>query len=223
MRGLCGPRFYLVGRRWKMVMDGFGSVNLGGMIGNLSEKIIMKNNGMKIKHPKLRGEWAEMRFMARAAEEGLCVTKPFGEMARYDFAVEYKGSFARVQVKSTMFVDRGGYSCSVRGWSGPYEGDPFDFLAVYVIPEDVWYIIPAVKFHMQGSIALYPRLKKSKYGSYKEAWQLLRPVVDRIEACAEGFVSECPFTTEMQSHREQWEEPSLGKDVWVGDIGPAPS
>ena len=38
----------------------------------------MKNNGMKIKHPKLRGEWAEMCFMTRAAEHGLSATRPWG-------------------------------------------------------------------------------------------------------------------------------------------------
>jgi len=97
----------------------------------------MKNNGMKIKHPKRRGEWAELRFMTRAAEEGLQVSKPYGEMARYDFIVEHGARCARVQVKSTMFKDRGGYSCSVRGCRGPYEGDPFDFLAAYLIPEDL--------------------------------------------------------------------------------------
>ncbi len=126
--------------------------------------------------------------MAMAAEHGLQVTKPWGEMARYDFAVEYGGQFWRVQVKSTMFVDRGGYSCTVRGCRGPYEGDPFDFLAAYVIPEDLWYIIPAEKIRGQGSIALYPRLKRSKYGEFKEAWHLLREgKVDRIQACAEEF------------------------------------
>jgi PD-(D/E)XK nuclease superfamily protein len=146
----------------------------------------MKNNGMKIKHPKLRGEWAELRFMTCAAEHGLCVTKPWGETARYDFAVEHEGHFVRVQVKSTMFMDRGGYSCTVRGCRGPYEGDPFDFVAAYLIPEDLWYIIPAEKCQGQGSIALYPRLKKSKYGVYK-AWHLLRGEdrIPRIEACAE--------------------------------------
>ena len=82
----------------------------------------MKNNGIKIKHPKRRGEWAELRFMTRAAEEGLQVSKPYGEMARYDFIVEPGARCARVQVKSTMFKDRGGYSCSVRGCRGPYEG-----------------------------------------------------------------------------------------------------
>jgi len=108
--------------------------------------------------------------MTRAAEQGLRVSKPWGETARYDFAVEQGGRFVRVQVKSTMFVDRGGYSCSVRGSRGPYHGNDFEFLAVYVIPEDVWYIIPAQKCRGQGSVALYPRLKRSKYGQYKEAW-----------------------------------------------------
>jgi hypothetical protein len=79
---------------------------------------LMKNNGMKIKHPKLRGEWAEMCFMTRAAEQGLCVTRPWGEMSRHDFAVQYKGHFVRVQVKSTMFLDRGGYVATVRGLEG---------------------------------------------------------------------------------------------------------
>ncbi len=158
-------------------------------------KTAMKHNGMKIRHPKLRGEWAEMRFMARAAEHGLQVTKPWGETARYDFAVERAGRFLRVQVKSTGFKDRTGYSCTVRGSQGPYVGDPFDFLAAYLIPEDVWYIIPAEKVKGQGSIALYPKLKNSKYGRYKEAWRLLRGrarreagTIRNIEACAAEMV-----------------------------------
>jgi hypothetical protein len=109
--------------------------------------------------------------------------------------VEHEGHFVRVQVKSTMFMDRGGYSCTVRGCRGPYEGDPFDFVAAYLIPLDLWYIIPAEKCQGQGSIALYPRLKKSKYGVYKGAWHLLRGErrIPRIEACAEefGFLDIC--------------------------------
>jgi len=107
----------------------------------------------------------------------------------YDFAVEHEGQFVRVQVKSTMFIDRGGYSCTVRGSNGPYEGDPFDYVAAYVFQEDLWYIIPAELVVGQGSIALYPKLKGAKYGPYKEAWHLLkraRPKPgDRIQACAE--------------------------------------
>ena len=85
-----------------------------------------------------------------------------------------------------------GYSCSVRGCRGPYKGDPFDFVAAYLIPKDLWYIIPAQKIRGQGSIALYPNLKKAKYGPYKEAWHLLRRkpseiIIGSIQGCAEEF------------------------------------
>jgi hypothetical protein len=118
----------------------------------------------------------------------------------YDFVVEYKGRFVRVQVKSTMFKDRGGYSCTVRGSDGPYQGDPFDYVAAYVFQEDLWYIIPAELVVGQGSIALYPKLKDAKYAPYKEAWHLLREVpvkpgqVDWIEASVE----------EIAEERESW-------------------
>lgn len=156
----------------------------------------MKNRGMGIKHPKLRGEWVELKFMLRAIELKLHLNKPWGEVVPYDFVVEHKAGFTRVQVKSTMFVDRGGYSCTVRGCDGPYEGDPFDYLAAYIFQEDLWYIIPAELVVGQGSIALYPKLKRAKYGPYKEAWHLLRRqkrarvVIDRIEASAEDAVDE---------------------------------
>jgi hypothetical protein len=151
----------------------------------------MKNRGMKISNRKLRGEWAEMCFMTRAAEHGLQVNKPWGEMARYDFVIGHRGQFVRVQVKSTLFRDGGGYSCTVRGGHRPYIGDVFDFLAAFLIPEDVWYIIPAELVQGQGCVTLYPSLEKSKYAAYKEAWHLLRSrpgaspaIIDRIDACA---------------------------------------
>jgi PD-(D/E)XK endonuclease len=153
----------------------------------------MKNRGMGIKHPKIRGEWVELRFMMRAIELGLHLNKPWGEVMPYDFAVEHEGQFVRVQVKSTMFIDRGGYSCTVRGSHGPYEGDPFEYLAAYVFQEDLWYIIPAEMVVGQGSIALYPKLKGAKYGPYKEAWDLLRRRRERtieLQGCAEECVPE---------------------------------
>ncbi len=80
---------------------------------------------------------------------------------------------------------------AVSGCRGPYEGDPFDFVAAYLIPENLWYIIPEEMIRGQGSIAVYPRLKKSKYGRYREAWHLLGggpprdARIDSMEACAE--------------------------------------
>src|SRR2546430_13666507 len=48
-----------------------------------------------------------------------------------------------------------------------------DYVAAYLIPQDLWYIIPEEMIRGQGSIAVYPPLKKSKYGRYREAWHLL--------------------------------------------------
>ncbi len=55
----------------------------------------MKNRGMKIKHPKIRGEWVELRFMMRAIELGLHLNKPWGEVMPYDSAVEHEAQLVR--------------------------------------------------------------------------------------------------------------------------------
>jgi len=60
------------------------------------------NPGSLIKNSKLRGEWVELRFMTRAAEHGVMVSKPWGDSAPYDFMIEHNGRVLRVQVKSTM-------------------------------------------------------------------------------------------------------------------------
>jgi hypothetical protein len=50
----------------------------------------MKNPGMYIRHPKARGEWAELRFMTRATELGFIVAKPWGDSAPFDLALVYR-------------------------------------------------------------------------------------------------------------------------------------
>jgi hypothetical protein len=163
---------------------------------------------IKIKHPKRRGEWAEMRFMAMAAENGLEVTKPFGEMARYDFIVEHKGKFARVQVKSTIRRLGRGYACTMRGWRDPYGRNEFDFVAVYLILEDLWYIIPAKNVLGKWCIALCPHSRKAKYDAYREAWHLLRGEsaksgrVRSIQACAEECITD-PFSVPGDLHEDR--------------------
>jgi len=148
----------------------------------------MTNRGIDIKHPKQRGEWAELRFMARAAEHGLCITKPRGEMAHYDFAIEHQGRFLRVQVKSTKHQRKRQrcYLCNVHGWNGPYGANQIDFVAAYIIPLDLWYIIPVRAFRGKPNIYLSPHLKVSKYGRYREAWHLLRAKPPKSHAASAG-------------------------------------
>lgn len=135
---------------------------------------LMNELAMKIMHRKRRGEWAELKFMAAAAEQGLGVTKPWGDTAQYDVVLEHKGRFVRVQVKSTGYVYRGAYVCTVRPSRGGYVGDPFDFVAIYVVPEDMWFIIPLAVVLGRKSVALYVGLETSKYAPYRENWGLLK-------------------------------------------------
>jgi hypothetical protein len=137
-----------------------------------------------IRNPKRRGEWVELKFMARVAGLDLEVSKPWGDSARYDVGVEGRGRRGRrawkVQVKSTMCFSkksRRSYVCAVhpnqKGHA--YRRGEFDFLAAYVIPEDVWYIVPA-RVVMKGTMnmmVLSPSVPGHRYERYKEAWHLL--------------------------------------------------
>jgi len=125
------------------------------------------------------GEWAELQFMAKAASHGLKIAKTMGESARYDVIVEGGGRLLRIQVKSTSYRNPGcqGYLCSVHPNSKtrPYTRRQFDFLAAYIIPEDVWYIIPSRRVVRRNNhiIILDPSNPRQKYKRYKEAWHLL--------------------------------------------------
>jgi len=134
----------------------------------------MTNQGIDIQHPKARGEWAELRFMARAAEHGLCVAKPWGDSAPWDFAVEHHGHFLRVQVKCTKYKRGNSYKCNLTSNGIPYAPDQLDFIAAYVIPADAWYILPTPATNHQQQILLSPHRRDSKYHQYREAWHLLR-------------------------------------------------
>jgi hypothetical protein len=133
----------------------------------------MKTSATPIKNHKLRGEWAEMRFMTRAAEHGIMVSKPWGDSAPYDFMIEHNGRVLRVQVKSTDCKRDNCFKCHVASNGVPYPKDRLDFIAAYVIPADVWYIIPVAIVGTQTHLLLAPHRKNSKYGRYKEAWRLL--------------------------------------------------
>ena len=137
------------------------------------------NSNKMMSNVKRRGEWAELQFMAKASKLGLRVSKPWGDLSRYDVVVGTTGRFVSVQIKSTIVrASRGCYVCGTKpgNTSRPYQLGEFDFLAAYIIAEDVWYIIPAkvVVHGKRGGIRLNPSDPNSKYARYKEAWDLLR-------------------------------------------------
>jgi hypothetical protein len=150
----------------------------------------MNSEGASITNHKQRGEWAELRFMARASELGFRVTKPWGDSARYDFALETGDRFLRVQVKSTIARGWGGFICCLNPTGGPrYTVEQVDFFAVFVIPCDVWYILPAaVALQTKGRFFLAPDHQGQKYQAYKEAWHLMREGEHKEELVAEPVV-----------------------------------
>jgi len=137
----------------------------------------MGQRGNQFRNAKERGEWAEVRFLSRAMEQRFRVAKLWGESAPYDLLVEQQGVAHRVQVKSTMRQPKGGaYPCHVpAGKRRVHMLEEIDFVAAYIIPLDLWYIIPAgVVAKRKGSIWLAPWRRSSKYERYLEAWHLLR-------------------------------------------------
>ncbi|MGH9511543.1 MAG: group I intron-associated PD-(D/E)XK endonuclease [Terriglobales bacterium] len=123
---------------------------------------------------KQRGEWAELCFMARAADRGFTVSKPHGDSASYDVGVESNGRFLRVQIKSTTFQRKGSFTCNIIGPKRErYASGKLDFFAVLLVPLDVWYLIPFEVAEDNHSLNLTPR-KGHKFSQYMEAWDLLR-------------------------------------------------
>ena len=132
---------------------------------------------------KERGEWVELLFMAAAASHGCHVLKPWGDSLEYDVAVEHSGGLLRVQVKSSSARNGTGYLCQFRRnytADEPYTLDDLDLFAMYVIPENAWYLIPASVIltpPRKVAVTLCPvtarRKDRYRYEHYREAWDLL--------------------------------------------------
>jgi len=106
---------------------------------------------------KEQGEWVELCFMARAVERGFCVSRPHGDSASYDVGVEHNGRFLRVQVKSTTFCRNGSYTCNIIGPKRQrYPAGKVDFFAVYLVPIDLWYLVPFEVAQNNWSLNLTP-------------------------------------------------------------------
>jgi len=135
---------------------------------------------MDITNHKKRGQWAELRFMAKAIEHGYQISKPIGDTAQYDVVLQVGGHFVSVQIKSTYFqagnLKPGNFVASLYHVNGPnrrYEREDFDFLVVYCIPTDVWYVIPSAVASTKHAIRVCPGDDLNQWEHYREAWYLL--------------------------------------------------
>jgi len=133
---------------------------------------------------KERGEYVELRFMVQAMLHGFQVSRPWGDSASYDIGLESGSRILRVQVKSTSYRTGTGYFCQFKPSAGrktKYSVEQIEFFAAYVIPQDVWYLIPSSALlgvpSKDGAMICPMRKHKKpyyKFECYREAWELLR-------------------------------------------------
>jgi len=126
---------------------------------------------------KRRGEAAEAAFLARATHLGFTVCLPWGDSERYDSVVTLGQSFLRVQVKSATRFAETRYRVKTGGASGiPYTPSEIDFFVAYLVPEDLWYIIPIAAIGNRKGVRFYPHTRhpsRAHFERYREAWCLL--------------------------------------------------
>ncbi len=130
---------------------------------------------------KRRGELVELAFLHMATAMGLKVSKPYGDSGRYDFIVDTGRRLFKVQVKSTSYAKSSqAYGASVgrnlHGRVVPYLRSQVDFIAIYVVPEQTWYILPMRAVVGQVTLRLPSKSnpKLGSFGKYRNAWTLLR-------------------------------------------------
>jgi hypothetical protein len=127
-----------------------------------------------------QGELGELAFLCKAAGLGFALSLPYGQMQRYDFVVDGGSNLWRVQVKSAAALDRGLYRVGIRHstWrrAKAYTEAEIDFAAVYIIPEQTWYILPVREVAGRTSLLFRPKgyRRLDIYAHYREAWHLLR-------------------------------------------------
>ena len=100
----------------------------------------------------------------------------WGDSDRYDLIVDSGRRLWRVQVKSTRYMGERRFSITARGCTAAYTEDEIDFLAVYIVPLDIWYVIPVKAFAPRKCLRFYPEDEGSlgRYEKYREAWWLMK-------------------------------------------------
>ena len=120
---------------------------------------------------KRNGEVAEAIFLAKASGLGFGVAKPWGDSERYDFVLDSGHHFWRIQVKSTGRSFDSRYRVRGAGCKARYTGAEIDFFIAYIIPEDLWYVVPVAALAFRVALTFYPKGGRlGRLEKYREAW-----------------------------------------------------
>ena len=121
--------------------------------------------------PRNKGDIVEAKFLAKASSLGFGVARPWA-VERYDFVLDSGYRFWRVQVKSNRGRPTGGYMVKVSGYKRvAYTEKDIDFLVAYLVPENLWYIVPVTMLKGRDHLCFFPHGRgTSPWEKYREAW-----------------------------------------------------
>ena len=131
--------------------------------------------------PKALGEAAEAAFLAKVTSLGFGVSKTWGDSERYDFILDSGKQLWRVQVKSSRHSDGSRYIVKLKG-AAAYTAKEIDFIVAYIVPENLWYVIPISVAASRGQMYVSPHgtpaAKPIQPGSWLNASKtILSPLV----------------------------------------------
>jgi hypothetical protein len=125
------------------------------------------------------GDLGEVAFLHKATELGLMVAQPYGTNYPFDFLVQAGQNIYRIQVKAVSHMRGGLYALITRRNQGlrlrAYSRSEVDFVAVYIIPENTWYILPVREVENRLTLLFRPKgyHRPDPWAHYREAWHLL--------------------------------------------------
>ena len=151
---------------------------------------------------KRGGEVAEAAFLAKAASLGFGVAKPWGDSDPFDFLLHSGPRVWRVQVKSTYKKNYYKFGVRLDARRDLYSKNNVDFIVVYIVPADAWYVIPIEAVAGRKHLSFSPQpCSKAHLERYREAWCLMACKHDGSRKqeiilpcrCAGGAAGECPL------------------------------
>lgn len=128
---------------------------------------------------KQKGNVAELKFIAEAANLGYTVCLPFGDNNRFDIVL-YSNKFIRIQIKSGVICKKRKNSWRVetrsfnRKTKKKYTKEQIDYAVIFIHETADFYIVPVEVFNKVTGIRFNPHSTKEKMHNYKNNWNILK-------------------------------------------------
>lgn len=128
----------------------------------------------------LQGSYAQAAFVKECLERKLEISEPIVDIYGYDYLINIsKNTHLKIQCKSVSIPDKRNknnktYKINVRhGAQGKAYKDQFHFMVAFIIPLNLWYIIPIEELN-KTTIRVNPFSTNCKYKKYLNSWFLIK-------------------------------------------------